>query len=52
MGIKILENTSFKLDSKGERSQSDSLLEAVGKQNEKMFVDNRKNCNVRVIVIM
>jgi hypothetical protein len=49
MGIKILENNNLKLDSKGERSQSEPLLGAVGKENEKMFVDNR---NGRVTVIM
>jgi hypothetical protein len=52
MWVKILENINLKLDSNGEKSQSELLLEAVGKQNEKIFVDNRKKCNGRVIVIM
>jgi len=52
MGIKILENNNLKLDSNGEKRQSEPLLEAVGKQNEKMFVDNRKKDNGRVIGVI
>ena len=52
MGIKILENNKLKLDSNGVKSHSEPLLEAVGKQNEKMFVDNREKCNGRVTVTM
>jgi hypothetical protein len=52
MGIKILENNNLKLNTNGEKSQSEPILEAVGKQNEKIFVDNRKNCNAKVNVIM
>jgi hypothetical protein len=46
MGIKILGNNNLKLDSKGKKTQSKPLLEAVGKENEKIFVDNRKKCNM------
>ena len=46
MEIRILENNNLKLDSKGEKSQSKPLLEAVRKENEKMFVVNRKKCNM------
>ena len=51
-GEKILENYNLKLDVNREKCQSEPLLEAVGKQNEKIFVDNRKNCNGGVIAIM
>jgi hypothetical protein len=51
MVIKIPQNNNLKLSANGEKSPSGPILAVVGKQNEKRFADNRKNCNARVIVI-